>query len=65
METVLRANDRHKDLMVEKIRSALGGELRGRTLGVLGLAFKANTDDMRDAPSLTILPEVDRPRAPW
>ena len=58
VETVLRANDRHKDLMVEKIRSALGGDLRGRTLGVLGLAFKANTDDMRDAPSLTILPKL-------
>ena len=58
VETVLRVNDRHKDLMVEKIRSALGGDLRGRTLGVLGLAFKANTDDMRDAPSLTILPKL-------
>jgi UDPglucose 6-dehydrogenase len=44
--------------MVEKIRAALGGDLRGKTLGVLGLAFKANTDDMRDAPSLTILPQL-------
>ena len=58
VETVLRANDRHKEMMVEKIRAALGGDLRGRTLGVLGLAFKANTDDMRDAPSLTILPKL-------
>ena len=58
VETVLHANDQHKDQMVEKIRSALGGELRGRTIGVLGLAFKANTDDMRDAPSLTILPKL-------
>ncbi len=58
IETVLRANDRHKDLMVEKIRAALGGVLRGRKLGVLGLAFKANTDDVRDAPSLTILPQL-------
>ncbi len=58
VETVLRANDHHKDQMVEKIRTALGGDVRGRTLGVLGLAFKANTDDMRDAPSLTILPKL-------
>ncbi len=58
VETVLRANDHHKDQMVEKIRSALDGELRGRTVGVLGLAFKANTDDMRDAPALTILPKL-------
>ncbi len=58
VETVLRANDRHKELMVEKIRSALGGDLSGRKLGILGLAFKANTDDMRDAPSLTIVPKL-------
>jgi UDPglucose 6-dehydrogenase len=58
VETVLRANDRHKDVMVEKIRAALGGDLEGKRLGVLGLAFKANTDDMRDAPSLTIVPRL-------
>ncbi len=58
VETVLRANDRHKDLMAEKIRAVLGGEIRGRTIGALGLAFKANTDDMRDSPSLTILPKL-------
>jgi len=43
---------------VRKIKSTLGGQLAGRRLGVLGLAFKANTDDMRDAPSLTILPQL-------
>lgn len=58
VETVIRANERHKQLMVRKIRSALGGSLEGRQLAVLGLAFKANTDDMRDAPSLTILPQL-------
>jgi UDPglucose 6-dehydrogenase len=58
VETVLRANDHHKGMMVEKVRTALGGTLQGKTLGVLGLAFKANTDDMRDAPSLTILPQL-------
>ncbi len=55
VETVIRANDRHKQLMVRKIRTALGGSLSGRRLGVLGLAFKANTDDMRNAPALTIV----------
>lgn len=58
VETVIRANERHKQLMVRKIRSALGGRLEGRRIGVLGLAFKANTDDMRDAPALTILPPL-------
>jgi UDPglucose 6-dehydrogenase len=58
VETVIRANERHKQMMVRKIRSALGGSLEGRRLGVLGLSFKANTDDMRDAPSLTILPQL-------
>ena len=58
VETVLRANEHHMGMMVEKIRVALGGTLQGKMLGVLGLAFKANTDDMRDAPSLTILPRL-------
>jgi len=58
VETVLRVNDRHKQLMVRKIRTALGGNLAGRRIGILGLAFKANTDDMRDAPALTIVPQL-------
>ncbi len=58
VETVIRANERHKQLMVAKIRTALGGNLAGMRIGVLGLAFKADTDDMRDAPALTILPQL-------
>jgi len=54
VETVIRANERHKLMMVRKIRSELGGNISGRRIGVLGLAFKANTDDMRNAPALTI-----------
>lgn len=57
VETVIRANDRHKQLMVRKIRSELGG-VSGRRIGVLGLAFKANTDDMRNAPALTIVSQL-------
>ncbi len=58
VETVICANDRHKQLMVRKIREALGGNLAGRRIGILGLAFKGNTDDMRDAPALTIVPQL-------
>ena len=54
VETVIRANDRHKLMMVRKIRAELGGSLAGRRIAILGLAFKANTDDMRNAPALTI-----------
>ena len=58
VEAVVRANDRHKNAMVEKIRTTLGGSLSKKKIAVLGLAFKANTDDMRDAPALTILPAL-------
>jgi UDPglucose 6-dehydrogenase len=49
-----RVNERQRLLMVEKIREAVGG-LAGKTVGVLGLSFKPNTNDLRDAPALTIL----------
>jgi UDPglucose 6-dehydrogenase len=58
IQTVIRANERHKLAMVDKIRAALGGVLNDRRIAVLGLAFKANTDDMRDSPSLTIVGEL-------
>ena len=44
--------------MAAKVISAMGGDVKGKTIGVLGLAFKQNTDDMRDAPSLDILPAL-------
>lgn len=55
VEAVVAANDQRKVAMVEKIQSAVG-DLAGKTIAVLGLTFKPNTDDMREAPSLVIVP---------
>ncbi len=44
--------------MVKKIREALGGDVAGKTIGVLGLTFKPETDDLRDSPALSILPPL-------
>jgi UDPglucose 6-dehydrogenase len=57
IEQTIIANENQKKLMAEKIQSAMGG-LEGKKLAILGLAFKPNTDDMRDAPSITILNEL-------
>jgi UDPglucose 6-dehydrogenase len=58
VETVLRVNEVRKHRMADKIAAACGGSLAGKSLAVLGLTFKPNTDDMRDAPSLEILPRL-------
>jgi UDPglucose 6-dehydrogenase len=58
VETVVRVNEARKQRMADKIRAACGGTLAGKRLAVLGLTFKPNTDDMRDAPSLVILPAL-------
>jgi UDPglucose 6-dehydrogenase len=55
MEAVLRVNDDIKQRMVTKIVEALGGEVRGKTIGILGLAFKPDTDDMRDSPAIPVI----------
>ncbi len=55
VEAVVAVNERRKLDMAKKIEAAFGG-VKGKTIAVLGLTFKPNTDDMRDAPSLVILP---------
>src|SRR5689334_3355840 len=56
VDTVLRVNDARKRRMADRIAEACGGDIYGKRLAVLGLTFKPNTDDMRDSPSLSILP---------
>lgn len=58
VESVIEVNAAQKARMIKKIREALGGNEAGKTIGVLGLTFKPETDDMRDAPSLSILPPL-------
>jgi UDPglucose 6-dehydrogenase len=58
IEGVLRINDARKRGMADRIAAACGGSVAGKTIAVLGLTFKPNTDDMRDSPSLSILPPL-------
>ena len=55
MDAVLRVNDAVKARMIDKIVTALGGDVSGRTIAMLGLAFKPETDDMRDSPAIPII----------
>jgi len=55
VEVVLAVNDQRKRAMARKVAAALGGNLRGRKVAVLGLTFKPNTDDMREAPSIALI----------
>ncbi len=55
VEAVVQANDLRKRAMGRKIVNALGGDARGKKVAILGLTFKPNTDDMRDAPSIAIV----------
>ena len=58
VETVIKVNEEVKRRMVEKVLDLCGGSVNGKTIAVLGVTFKPNTDDMRDAPSLTIVPAL-------
>jgi UDPglucose 6-dehydrogenase len=55
VQAVVQVNDARKRAMGRKVIKAMGGDVRGKTVGILGLTFKPNTDDMRDAPSIAII----------
>ncbi len=58
VETVVAVNDARKKAMAERVVAACGGSVADKTIAVLGVTFKPNTDDMRDAPSLVIVPAL-------
>jgi UDPglucose 6-dehydrogenase len=58
VETVIKVNDEVKRRMIDKITDLCDGSVNGKTVAVLGVTFKPNTDDMREAPSLTIVPAL-------
>ncbi len=60
VETVVAANERRKKAMAGRVIAACGGEVLGATVAILGLTFKPNTDDMREAPSLDIIPALQK-----
>src|SRR5205085_8093571 len=55
VETVIASNDVRKRSMARKVAAALNGSVRNKTIAVLGLTFKPNTDDMRDSPSIPLI----------
>ena len=55
LKGVISANKHQRELMIEKIKHYLGSNLKGKTIGILGLAFKQNTDDIRQSPSIDII----------
>lgn len=63
VESVVMSNDLRKYSMAEKILIACGGNIRGKNIAILGLTFKPGTDDMRESPSLVIIPELLREHA--
>jgi len=58
IETTVEVNDARKKAMAGRVETALDGDLKGKTIALLGLTFKPNTDDMRDAPALDIVPAL-------
>ena len=58
VDGVVRYNDERKIAMAGRVKKAMGGQIAGKKIAVLGLAFKPETDDMRDSPALSILPEL-------
>jgi UDPglucose 6-dehydrogenase len=62
IDATIRANERQQDSMTKKIKDAMG-PLKGKTIAILGLSFKPNTDDVREAPSLNIIKQLLKEKA--
>ena len=60
VDTVIKSNANRKKAMAKRIEAACGGNVKGKTIAILGLTFKPNTDDMRDSPSLDIIPALQK-----
>jgi UDPglucose 6-dehydrogenase len=60
VEAVIQVNEQRKQAMADRIIRACGGNVQGKTLAILGVTFKPNTDDMRDSPSLAIVPALQK-----
>ena len=60
VDTVIQSNANRKKAMAKRIEAACGGNVKGKTIAILGLTFKPNTDDMRDSPSLDIIPSLQK-----
>ena len=58
LRAVIDVNVKQRELVVEKVRTAVGGDLRGAVVGVWGLAFKANTDDLRESPAVFVVEQL-------
>jgi UDPglucose 6-dehydrogenase len=58
VETTIAVNEKRKAAMADRVVSAMGGSVAGKAIAVLGLTFKPETDDMREAPSLSVLPRL-------
>jgi UDPglucose 6-dehydrogenase len=60
IETAIAANEARKRALADRVQQAAGGTFKGKKIALLGIAFKAGTDDIRDAPALTLIPELQR-----
>ena len=58
VETTISVNEDRKKTLASRVAAALGGSMKGKTVALLGLTFKANTDDMRESPSLDLVPDL-------
>ena len=60
LRSAIKVNERQRGILFEKIQTFFDGNIQGKTIALWGLAFKANTDDMREAPSITLIDLLTR-----